>query len=953
MRNSLLSLLIASFVTSLAAGQLREHDGEFGQKRVADQFDWKQNPNSPQSLVAGSNTVRLSPCPRGFLGGMNGSNANHWIYVDSAKDDTQQPGEPVLIIAEECPAGSASGTVTFQSAYPHRPGYGLESGTGGIREALVEASQVRLDRVRGNNIWIEVTPRPTTSIKAPLFWQTSMGRLVGMSLLECSVNTSCINIGDTNSGGFARGDPNKYVNNVMDGFWIRPDPAMKFWNVAPARPATITASSTSATLTLTTCPAGFWPLIPNQILWLNGTSEGLVSTPYEPGAPGPGEFVRVTGGSCIPGAAEGTITIAPATPGIASLFAHGKGYTLSNGATAFIEDNSQGTVIENITTNGFVGNIGYGSVIQNDNDQANEVLNVNVNGGIRCDSDFCGATLFGPGPNHINAGITNMMFGSSGQCAEWYNGNDFYMGPTVCQGFNNFGLFLSVKRGGSLQRALIHAVHRERGGMSNALAKNLGAADMVIQGYAVEVDGNGQSTTSFPNFPVEGEPGGKLQLYYLSIMNVTDGTKTVPIPLGQAQVDNPSANHVTVKWVTADALAGKTVQFELYRLTPTYGSAGQVPYPGLCDGAGSDGTCLVATSINPAEVCDIHGVCVFTDDVATQQAATPYTGIDGSGNGGYFPFIGFSPGGVVLSAGATYHGEPTCVVTTAAWLSNNVSSFNNSIPPSRCQPAGGSFNITMNSLSSGTLTYPQLGLLLPDRNRTSDGGRFTGLKGRINLIGGGTYPRDLFTWVDSNPAKTMSSKLEYGNGVVGTTYGTINRPQWDLGDIATGVENGGKGFYNRVPSGGVFDWYVGALPNNPGGVSSNWTEELSSAQHLFNVPVSLRGSSGLSVGGVISATGGVQVGTSGTPLSQLTLYETGNVAPAAVPANSCLDQPFAVKGLLSNDRITQVTPPSPLPNVSLNGYPAAAGGSIILHFCNPTNGAVRPPGGSYSFLAVH
>jgi len=210
----------------------------------------------------------------------------------------------------------------------------------------------------------------------------------------------------------------------------------------------------------------------------------------------------------------------------------------------------------------------------------------------------------------------------------------------------------------------------------------------------------------------------------------------------------------------------------------------------------------------------------------------------------------------------------------------------------------------------------------------TDGGKFTGLKGRINLLGGGAYPRDLFTWLDSNPAKTMASKGEYGSGDAGTVYGTANRPQWDASDIATGVDNQGTGLYNRVPANGVFDWYLGVLPNSAR--SSNWTEQLSARQHAFHVPI--------------------QVGPAGTPVSQMSSFETGSITPAAVAGNSCADQSFAVNGLLADDRITQVTPPAPLRNLSLNGY--AASGAVVLHFCNPTNAADTPPRGSYAFFAV-
>lgn len=398
--------------------------------------------------------MTLSPCPAGFLNTINGSNSNHWIYVDSAAGDAQQPGEPVLITAESCLAGSASGTITFSVGYAHGSRYMLESGTGGIKEASVDANQVRYDTVRGNDTWIEVTPNATTEIKAPLYWQTAMGRLQGTSLLECWVNMSCINVGDTDtvrgtvstsgtsvtllsgsqnnfgtlvpnqaivingvgyvialvgsvnsltlttSAGtqssaswsayaFAVGNANTYYNNIVDGFSIRPNSTMVFWDVAPSSPSSITAGGTSQTLTIPTCPAGFWPLIPNQILWLNGTTQGLVGTAYEDLAPGPGEFVRVTGGTCTPGASAGTIIVVPAIPrnnAIAGFAAHDAGYTLSNGATAYIEDNSQGTVISNIQTSGWTGAVGYGFVIQNDNNQGELVTNVNTYGGLRCDA---------------------------------------------------------------------------------------------------------------------------------------------------------------------------------------------------------------------------------------------------------------------------------------------------------------------------------------------------------------------------------------------------------------------------------------------------------------------------------------------------------------------------------------------------------------------------------------
>jgi len=84
----------------------------------------------------------------------------------------------------------------------------------------------------------------------------------------------------------------------------------------------------------------------------------------------------------------------------------------------------------------------------------------------------------------------------------------------------------------------------------------------------------------------------------------------------------------------------------------------------------------------------------------------------------------------------------------------------------------------------------------------------------------------------------------------------------------------------------------------------------------------------------------------------MNLYSTASVTPSAVSGASCSDQTFTVTGLLATDRISNITPPSALGNVSLNGY-ASAAGTVLLHFCNPSSSSVTPPAGIYSFLAVH
>jgi len=97
---------------------------------------------------------------------------------------------------------------------------------------------------------------------------------------------------------------------------------------------------------------------------------------------------------------------------------------------------------------------------------------------------------------------------------------------------------------------------------------------------------------------------------------------------------------------------------------------------------------------------------------------------------------------------------------------------------------------------------------------------------------------------------------------------------------------------------------------------------------------------------------GLQLGGSGSTLSQMTLYSTASIAPSAVRAASCADQTFPLKGATTADRISNLVPPAALGNVSLNGY-ISAPDTLLLHFCNPSGSSATPPAGVYSILAVH
>jgi hypothetical protein len=97
---------------------------------------------------------------------------------------------------------------------------------------------------------------------------------------------------------------------------------------------------------------------------------------------------------------------------------------------------------------------------------------------------------------------------------------------------------------------------------------------------------------------------------------------------------------------------------------------------------------------------------------------------------------------------------------------------------------------------------------------------------------------------------------------------------------------------------------------------------------------------------------GLQLGVSGTMLTQMAIYSTASISPVAVKAASCADQTFQLKGVTTADRISNIVPPAALGEVSLNGY-ISASETLLLHFCNPSGSSTIPPAGVYSILAVH
>jgi hypothetical protein len=119
----------------------------------------------------------------------------------------------------------------------------------------------------------------------------------------------------------------------------------------------------------------------------------------------------------------------------------------------------------------------------------------------------------------------------------------------------------------------------------------------------------------------------------------------------------------------------------------------------------------------------------------------------------------------------------------------------------------------------------------------------------------------------------------------------------------------------------------------------------------FGTPLKGFSDKGLSQAFSLSSKG-FQLGAGGSMLNQMTLYSTASITPQEVRAASCSDQTFPLAGVTTADRISNIVPPAPLGNVSMNGYISGAN-RLLLHFCNPSGSGVNPPAGIYSVLAIH
>jgi hypothetical protein len=352
--------------------------------------------------------------------------------------------------------------------------------------------------------------------------------------------------------------------------------------------------------------------------------------------------------------------------------------------------------------------------------------------------------------------------------------------------------------------------------------------------------------------------------------------------------------------------------FDLLRVTLALDNREQAPY--------GNGDYAVFTAVPRTSVC-ANGACTFSD---TQVSPHSYTVAPPT----YFPLLTFWPGNLVLGANQDSSDPFSAATAEVDTVGSSVVSVLGTVAPAisavNCAAATSWTPIwaTCTGSTFPPSNFPLQGALVLAVKPNRDGGNGLNWKGRLNFSSLGTAPGHIITLSDSNFQKTVAS----GN----------NRPANDPQDAFIGYDQGDGSPLNIGISLGApksISNYIGNV-----GDGTNWKERLTTTQKTFAVPVVIKGGSTLTVG-------------SGSALSQMKIYSS-KIPVSTVPAQSCIDVPENVTGLVVLDQVAGVTPPGKLGNLSLNVY-VSAPDTVVLHFCNAGTSAATAPPGSYSFLAVH
>jgi hypothetical protein len=175
----------AAVIAALSAGQSDAAAGGVANVPIVETrlYAFNQTPPKAKAIQVGTNTVTLTPCPRGI----NGTDFWHYLYLSGTGTS-----EVVLITGGTCKSGAPSGTIEFAASYAHPPGYSIGTATDGVQEAIIAA--VMPNGQPSRQVMIDPGPhlfRARLSIRASTITVVASG-----ATINCAMNDTCIMLGD-------------------------------------------------------------------------------------------------------------------------------------------------------------------------------------------------------------------------------------------------------------------------------------------------------------------------------------------------------------------------------------------------------------------------------------------------------------------------------------------------------------------------------------------------------------------------------------------------------------------------------------------------------------------------------------------------------------------------------------------------------------------------------------
>lgn len=177
--------------------------------KYASAYNWIQSPTQPPALVAGSNTITLTPCPRGLRvadppGLVSHVKPHEYVYIAGTGDP-----ESALITGGSGHAGDASCTIDVTLKQPHPAGYRAGSATGGIKEAsedamfLAEPYGAGVRRRQGGTVVLDTAGSPY-KVHAPVYIEANNQVVSGAGgTIDCYLlDEDCMKIGDADANHF-------------------------------------------------------------------------------------------------------------------------------------------------------------------------------------------------------------------------------------------------------------------------------------------------------------------------------------------------------------------------------------------------------------------------------------------------------------------------------------------------------------------------------------------------------------------------------------------------------------------------------------------------------------------------------------------------------------------------------------------------------------------------------